>query len=86
MPSVEEVKAHVAASVDQTHQAVAALRGVTDQVDEALVRLRLTAVGSAHPLIAEAVARLEQARSRLDEAHGLALAAVDSADAYRMLV
>lgn len=86
MASVEEVKVHVAASVDQTQRAVAAIRGVTDQLDEALSRLRLTAIGSAHPSIVDAIARLEQARSRLDEAQTLARSAVDSADAYRMIV
>lgn len=86
MPSVEEVKLHVAASVDQTGRAVATLRGVAEQLDEALARLRLTAAGSAHPTIVDAIARLEQARSRLDEAQALALSAIDSADAYRALV
>ena len=86
MASVEEVKVHVAASVDQTQRAVAAMRAVTDQLDEALSRLRLTAIGSAHPSIVDAIARLEQARSRLDEAQTLARSAVDSADVYRMIV
>jgi hypothetical protein len=86
MVSVEEVKAHVGASLDQTHRAVAAMLGVTDQLDEALSRLRLTAIGSAHPSIVDAIARLEQARSRLDEAQTLARSAMDSAESYRMIV
>ena len=47
VPSVEEVKLHLAASVDQTQRAMIGIRAVTDQLDEALARLRLTAVGSA---------------------------------------
>ncbi|HEX6970450.1 MAG TPA: hypothetical protein VF174_16780 [Micromonosporaceae bacterium] len=86
MPSVEELKLHVAASVDQTGRAVATMRAAGQEIDEALARLRLTAVGSAHPTIMEAVARLEQARARLEEAQTLALASIDSADAYRTLV
>jgi hypothetical protein len=86
MPSVEEVKVHVAASVDQTQRAVQAIRGVTDQLDEALARLRLTAIGSVHPSVVTAIAQLEQARSRLDEAATLARSAADSADAYRSIV
>lgn len=86
MPSVEEVKANVAASVDQTQQAMAAMNGVGDQLDQALSRLRLTAIGSVHPSIVDAIARLEQARSRLDEAQTLARSAIDSADAYRAVV
>lgn len=85
MPSVGEVKLQVAASLDQVGRAVATIRGAGEQLDEALSRLRLTAVGSAHPSIVEAIARLEQARSRLDEAQTLALSAADSADAYRFV-
>jgi hypothetical protein len=86
MANVEEVKAHVAASVDQTHRAVTALRGVADQLDEALARLRLTAVGSVHPTVLDAISRLEQAKNRLDEAQTLARGAIDSADGYRLTV
>jgi molecular chaperone GrpE (heat shock protein) len=86
MASVEEVKANVAASVDGTQRAVQGIQQVTDQLDDALSRLRLTAIGSVHPSIAAAIAQLEQARTRLDEAQTLARAAMDSADAYRMIV
>ena len=86
MASVEEVKANVAASVDGTQRAVAGIQQVTDQLDDALARLRITAVGSFHPSIAAAIAQLEQARIRLDEAHTLARSAMDSADAYRMIM
>jgi len=86
MASVEEVKANVAASVDGTQRAVAGIQQVTDQLDDALARLRVTAIGSFHPSIATAIAQLEQARTRLDEAQTLARAAMDSADTYRMIV
>ncbi|AGZ46559.1 hypothetical protein [Actinoplanes friuliensis] len=86
MASVEEVKANVAASVDGTQRAVASILQVSDQLDEALTRLRMTAIGSFHPSIAMAIAQLEQARNRLDEAQTLARSAMDSADAYRMIV
>jgi hypothetical protein len=86
MASVEEVKANVAASVDGTQRAVAGIQQVTDQLDDALARLRITAVGSFHPSIAAAIAQLEQARARLDEAHTLARSAMDSADTYRMIM
>jgi hypothetical protein len=86
MASVEEVKANVAASVDGTQRAVSGIQQVTDQLDEALMLLRMTAVGSFHPSVASAIAQLEQARTRLDEAQQLARGAMDSADAYRMIV
>ncbi len=86
MASVEEVKANVAASVDGTQRAVSGIQQVTDQLDDALALLRVTAIGSFHPSVASAIAQLEQARTRLDEAQTLARAAMDSADAYRMIV
>jgi hypothetical protein len=86
MASVEEVKANVAASVDGTQRAVSGIQQVTDQLDDALALLRVTAIGSFHPSVASAIAQLEQARTRLDEAQTLARAAMDSADTYRMIV
>ena len=86
MASVEEVKANVAASVDGTTRAVAGIRHASDQLDDVLALLRLTAIGSVHPQVAAAVAQLEQARTRLDEAATLARSAMDSAEAYRMIV
>jgi multidrug efflux pump subunit AcrA (membrane-fusion protein) len=86
MASVEEVKAHVAASVDGTQRAVTGIRGAIEELDEALARLMATAVGSAHPSVAAAIAQLEQARTRLEEAATLARAAMDAADAYRSIV
>ncbi|MFI5932460.1 hypothetical protein [Actinoplanes sp. NPDC051494] len=86
MASVEEVKANVAASVDGAGRAVTGIQQINDQLDDALARLRITAVGSFHPSIAIAIAHLEQARTRLDEAGTLTRAAMDSADTYRMII
>ena len=86
MASVEEVKAHVATSVDGTQRAVTGIQQVSDQLDDALALLRITVIGSMHPSVANAIAQLEQARMRLDEAATLARSAMDSAEAYRMIV
>jgi hypothetical protein len=86
LSNVEEVKSHVAASVDGVQRAVAGINGIADQLDEALARLRLTAVGSVHPSVMNAILQLEQAKSRLDEAATLARSAMDSADTYRSIV
>jgi hypothetical protein len=86
MPSVEEVKLHVAASVQQVEAATVGIRGVLERLDEALARLRLTTVGSMHPTAAQALLRLEQAREKLLEAQALARGAIDSADEYRTTI
>ena len=86
MASVEEVKANVAASVDGTQRAVTGIQQVNDQLDDALALLRFTAIGSMHPSVAAAIAQLEQAKTRLDEAAQLARSAIDAADTYRMIV
>jgi hypothetical protein len=84
--SVEEVKANVAASVDGAGRAATGIQQVTDQLDDALALLRMTAVGSFHPSVANAIAQLEQARTRLDEASQLTRAAMDAANTFRMIV
>jgi hypothetical protein len=86
MSNVEEVKVHVAASVEGSEQAVLGIQGVIDRIDDALARLRLTAIGSVHPSALAAISQLEQSKSRLDEAATLARGAVDSANAYRSLI
>jgi len=83
--SVEDVKLHLATSVDQAERAMVGIRGVMDQLDQALARLRLTAAGSAHPTLIDAINRLEQAKARLDEAHVLTGGGVDAANVYRTL-
>jgi hypothetical protein len=86
MANVEEVKVNVAASVDGAQRAVTGIQQVADQLDQALVLLRMTAVGSFHPAAATAIANLEQARTRLDEAVALTVSAVDSANTFRSLI
>jgi hypothetical protein len=86
MPSVEEVKLHVAVSVQQTENATTGIRGVIERLDEALARLRMTTVGSVHPTVAQALVRLEEAKSKLFEAETLARGAIDAADQYRSII
>ena len=86
MASVEEVKAHVSASVDGAGRAATGIQQVTDQLEDALQLLRMTAVGSFHPSVAAAIAHLEQARTRLDEAAQLTRAAMDSANTFRTVI
>ena len=86
MANVEEVKANVAASVDGAGRAVTTIQQVTDQLDDALALLRMTAIGSFHPSVANAIAQLEQARTRLDEATQLTRAAMDAANNFRTVI
>jgi hypothetical protein len=86
MASVEEVKAHVAASVDGAGRAVSGIQQVTDQLEDSLALLRMTAIGSFHPSVASAIAQLEQARMRLEEAAQLTRAAMDAADTFRTVI
>jgi hypothetical protein len=81
--SVEEIKLRVAATVTQTSEALVRLRAVGQSFDEALNILRLTAAGSVHPTLIDAITRLEQARERINEAHALATGAVADADSWR---
>jgi hypothetical protein len=86
MANVEEVKANVAASVDGAGRAVNGIQQINDQLDDALALLRMTAIGSFHPSVANAIAQLEQARTRLDEATQLTRAAMDAANTFRTVI
>jgi hypothetical protein len=86
VPGVEEVKLHIAASVDDVDHAIVGMRAVIDRLDEALTRLRLVTVGSVHPRAAESIVRIEQARQKLTEAQTLALSGVEAAHAYRSIL
>ena len=86
MANVEEVKANVAESVDGAGRAVTGIQQITDQLDDALTLLRMTAIGSFHPSVANAIAQLEQARTRLDEATQLTRAAMDAANNFRTVI
>jgi hypothetical protein len=86
MPSVEEIKLYLAASVQRTEAAATGIRGVLDRLDEALAQLRLTMVGSAHPSAAQALVRLEECKGKLMEAETLARGAIDAADQYRAVI
>ncbi len=86
MANVEEVKVNIAASVDGADRAIAGIQMVADQLDQSLTLLRLTAIGSFHPAATAAIAHLEQARTRLDEATQLTRAAMDSANQFRSMI
>lgn len=86
MPGIEEVKMHVAATVDEVDRAIVGIRGVVDLIDEALTRLRIITAGSAHPRAAEAVIRFEAAKEKLVEAQTLALSGVEAAQAYHGII
>jgi hypothetical protein len=86
MPGVEEVKMHIAASIDEVDRAILGIRGVTERIDEALHRLRLITAGSAHPRAAEAIMRFESAREKLAEAQAFAMGGVEAAQAYHAII
>ncbi len=86
MPSVEEVKVYLAASIQQTEAAALGVRGVVERLDESLARLHLTTIGSVHPTVAQALVRLEAARTQLLEAETLIRGAIDAADQYRAII
>jgi hypothetical protein len=86
MPNVEEVKLHIATSVDEIDRAIVGMRVVVERIDEAITRLRLITVGSAHPRAAEAIMRFEAAKDKMIEAQTLAMGGVEAAQAYRAII
>jgi hypothetical protein len=86
MAGIEEVKAQVSATVDDVERAVAGMRGVAAQLDEAIARLRLITAGTLHPRALDAVVRLGQAREKLAEAESLARGGIDAAQDYHGII
>lgn len=86
MSGIEEVKVHIAASMDEVERSIVGMRGVIERLDEALVRLRITTAGSLHPRAAEAITRFEEAKQRLEEAQTLALGGIAAAQAYHSVI
>jgi hypothetical protein len=86
VPSVDEVKLHVSAAVDEAEIAAQAILLVSDRLDQSLSRLRLTTVGSVHPTAALALVRLQEAKAKLAEAYTLTRGAMDAANEYRTII
>ena len=86
MPGVDEVKLHIAASVDDVERAVVGMRATIERFDEALSRLRIATAGSVHPGVVEAIGQIQQARQKVEEAQTLALAGVAAAQSYRSII
>jgi hypothetical protein len=79
---VEDVKAGVARFGDETSRQVVQIRAVADSMDQTSAMLHGITSGANHARVAEAVARLEQAKQKLHEAATLAQGAVESTRNY----
>jgi hypothetical protein len=86
MPGVEEVKLHIAASVDDAEHAVVGMRAVVERLEETLNRLRIATAGSVHPRVADAIGHVEQAKQKLEEAQTLTLAGIRAAQSYHAVI
>ena len=86
MPGVEEVKLHIAASVDDAEHAVVGMRAVVERLEETLNRLRIATAGSVHPRVADAIGQVEQAKQKLEEAQTLTLAGIAAAQSYHAVI
>jgi hypothetical protein len=86
MPGVEEVKLHIAASVDDAEHAIVGMRSVVERLEETLNRLRIATAGSVHPRVADAIGQVEQARQKVEEAQTLTLAGIQAAQSYHAVI
>lgn len=86
MATIEEVKAGLAQAGDETARAITGIRGVADGFDRAITMLRAVSVGSGAPKVAQAIAELEQAKARLDDAARLASASIGTSREYSAML
>jgi hypothetical protein len=82
MASIGEIKAGLATGKDEAQRALAQLAGVVGQIDKAIAVLQATAAGSGQPKVAQAVARLQQAKQSFAEGSASVRAAVEDTDSY----
>ncbi len=82
MASIQEIKAGINQFGKSTQEQVAQLRAVHDSIDRSLAQLRAVTAGTAHPRVAEAISRMEQAKAKLNEASQLAGASIEATRHY----
>jgi methyl-accepting chemotaxis protein len=82
MASIEEIKAGVARFGSETGQQAATIRSIADSMDQTTALLRGITTGSSHARVAEALARMEQVKQKLNEAATLAQGAVEATNSY----
>lgn len=82
MATVEEVKASVGRAGEKAAQHVTRIRAIVESLDKTSALLRSVTAGTNHAQVAEALARLEQAKQRLHEAATLTQGAVQSTKSY----
>jgi hypothetical protein len=82
MSSIAEVKAQIAAAVESANEAMSAITSATSSIDHATARMVAAAEGSGHPKIEEAVKCFMEAKTRLEEAGGLVLQGIRTAEEY----
>ncbi|MDM4719592.1 hypothetical protein QTQ03_08310 [Micromonospora sp. WMMA1363] len=58
------------------------LRAVHDSLEQSLALLRAVTAGTGHPMIGEAISRMEQVKVKLNEPSQLAVGAVDATKRY----
>lgn len=82
MATVEEVKANVGRAGEEATQHVVRIRAIVESMDRTSAMLRSVTAGTNHAQVAEALARLEQAKQRLHEAATLTQGAVEATKTY----
>jgi hypothetical protein len=80
--TIEEVKAGIAQAAGEANTIIGQARAAADSADRMVTRLQGVAHGTNHAKVAEAVARAQQAKQRLEEAIVLAQGAAQAAHDY----
>jgi hypothetical protein len=86
MATIEEIKAALAQAGEEASHGITGIRGVTENIDRAIARLRATAAGSGAPRIMQSIAQLEASKARLAEAAQLASAGINTAREYAAIL
>ncbi|MDG4799331.1 hypothetical protein [Micromonospora sp. WMMD980] len=82
MASIQEIKAGINQFGKASQEQIAQMRAVHDSINQSLAQLRAVTAGTAHPSVAEAIARMEQVKKNLNDASQLAGASIEATKRY----
>lgn len=82
MSSIAEVKVQIATAVASANEAMSAIVSATSSMDDGTAQMAAAAEGSGHPRIEEAVKCFVEAKARLEEAGGMVLQGIQTAEEY----
>jgi hypothetical protein len=82
MATIQDIKAGLTGGKSEAERALGQLNGVVDSIDKAIAVLVATSAGSGQPKVAQAIAKLQQAKQKFAEGAASVRGAMADTDSY----